>query len=180
MNCRSAVLLSGAIMLAACQEEPRLVYVPSTEPEMELLVAASATEVSVGEPVILHAERRSRGEWKQVEKSSLGGEQCWLGRPPPAREPEISDNIRWEALPAEHARFKTAYRNDRTREVVFLKAGTVTLESSSAVWCRPHKARGKPIRILVRENAKWGQRRGKAANPSIARTHCAQYRRLSG
>jgi len=160
MNCKGTFLLSAAGILVACQGEPRLVYVPSTEPEVELLVRASATEVSVGEPVVLYAERRSRGEWKQVEKSSLTSEQCWLGRPPPTQEREVSDNLRWEALPAERARFNTVYRDDHTREVVFLEPGTFTLESSSAVWCRPNKARGQPIEILVREKTKSG-----ATNP---------------
>jgi hypothetical protein len=127
-----------------------------SEPKVELLVRASATEVFVGEPVVLHAERWSHGEWKQVERSSLTGEQCWLGRPPPVQEREVSDNLRWEALPAGSARFNTAYRDDHTREVVFLEAGTFTLESSSAVWCSPRKARGQPIRILVRPKARSG------------------------
>lgn len=150
MNCKATAFLSVAITLAACQDEPRVVYVPVTEPEVELLVRASATKVAVGESVILYAERSSRGKWKEVEKSSLDSDQCWMGRPPPDREPEVSDNLRWEALPAEHARFNTVYRNDRTREVVFSKEGAYTLESSTEIWCRPGKARGKPIRILVR------------------------------
>lgn len=76
MNCKAAALLSVATVLAACQDEPRVVYVPATEPEVELLVRASATEVSVSEPVILYAERSSRGKWKEVEKSSLDSNQC--------------------------------------------------------------------------------------------------------
>jgi len=156
MNCKATALLSAAITLAACQDEPRMVFVPSTEPEVELLVRASATEVAVGEPVILYAERSSRGKWKEVERRSLDSDQCWMGRPPPDREPEVSDNLRWEALPAEHARFNTVYRNDRTREVVFSKEGAYMLESSTEIWCRPGKARGKPIRILVRGKVESG------------------------
>ena len=139
-----------ASLLAACEGEPRLVYVPASEPQVELLVSASATAVSVGEPVILRAERSSRGQWKQVERRSLADGQCWLGRPPPEREPEVSDNVHWRAFPAEHARFNTLYREDRTREVVFLAPGAFTLESSTDIWCRPGKASGKPIRIAVR------------------------------
>ncbi len=79
MSSKGTFLLSVAAILLACQAEPRFRYVPLTEPEVELLVRASAVEVSVGEAVVLYAERRSRGEWKQVEKSSLTSEQCWLG-----------------------------------------------------------------------------------------------------
>ncbi len=143
-------LLPVATLVAACEGEPRFVYVPSAEPEVELLVSASATEVAVGEAVILRAERTSRGEWKQVRKSSLAPDQCWRGRPPPDREAEVSDNVRWEAFPSQRARFNTIYREDRTREVVFLEAGTFTLESSTEVWCRASIAKGKPIRIVVR------------------------------
>jgi hypothetical protein len=152
MSSKGTFLLSLAAILLACQAEPRFRYVPLTEPEVELLVRASAVEVSVGEPVVLYAERRSRGEWKQVEKSSLTSEQCWLGHSPPTQEQEVSDNLRWEAFLPGRARFNTAYRTDHTREVVFSEAGTFTLESSSAVWCRPNKAAsGQPIIILVRD-----------------------------
>ena len=153
---RAAFAVSVASMLTACQAEPRLVYVPAGEPQVELMVSASATEVSVDEPVILHAERRSRGEWKKVERSSLGSDQCWLGSPPPVLEREVADNLRWEALPAGGARFNVVYREDRTRELVFLKAGTFTLESSSAIWCSPNNAKGRPIKFLVRDKMKSG------------------------
>ena len=156
MNHRGICVLSIAATLVACQGEPRLVYVPLTETKVELLVRASATEVSVGEPVILRAERWTHGEWKQVEKSSLTPDQCWLGRPPPTQEAEVSDNVHWEAIPAGRARFNTAYRVDRTREVVFLEAGTFTLESSSAIWCSSKSARGRQIRIVVRDPMKPG------------------------
>jgi hypothetical protein len=135
-------------LLAACRSEPSQVYVPAGEPQVELLVSASATEVAVGEPVILRAERRSRGEWKVVERSSLAAGQCWVSTPPPEREAEVADNLRWTAVPAA-ARFNTAYRTDRTREVVFLQAGTFTLESTADFWCSTVNTHGKPIAIRV-------------------------------
>lgn len=161
MTCRGIFILTFVVALSACQAEPRLVYVPSTEPEVELVVRASATEVSVGEPVVLYAERRTGGEWKQVERKELASDKCWLGRPPPTQEPEVADNLRWEVLPPASARFNTAFRADHTREVVFLEAGTYILESSSKIWCRPGKvARGQPIKIVVGDDktgAKTGQ-----------------------
>lgn len=150
MTGKGIFLLIVVAVLSACQGEPRLVYVPSTEPEVELVVRVSATEVSVGEPVVLYAERRTGGEWKQVERKELANEQCWLRRPPPTQEQEVADNLRWDVLPPAGARFNTAFRADHTREVVFLEAGTFTLESSSTIWCRPGKvARGQPIKIVV-------------------------------
>jgi len=161
MTCKGVFILTFVVVLSACQSEPRLVYVPSTEPEVELVVWAPATEVSVGEPVVLYAKRRTGGEWKQVERKELASDQCWLSRPPPTQEPEVAGNLRWEVLPPASARFNTAFRADHTREVVFLEAGTFILESSSKIWCRPGKvAKGQPIKIVVggdKTGAKTGQ-----------------------
>ena len=153
MNNKCVFLLTVVAMISACNAEPRLVYIPSTEPEVELFVWASATEVSVGEPVVLFAERWNHGEWKQVERKKLTGGQCWLRRPPPTQEQEVADNLRWKAFPPKGAQFNTAFRADHTREVVFLEAGAFTLESSSTIWCRTGKmASGQPILILVRND----------------------------
>jgi len=138
------------LCLFACDNDPREVYVPLTEPEVELLVSASSVETSVGEPVVLYAERWQRGEWKLVKKRDLTNEDCWMRRPPANHTSEVSDNLRWVALPSSGARFNTNLRSDHTREVVFEKPGTYILESSSKIWCRPEQvAKGKPIRILV-------------------------------
>jgi len=153
MNGKDIVMVATAVALSACEAEPRLVYAPSTEPEVELLVRATANDVAVGEPVVLHAVRRNRGEWKRVERKDLAREQCWVRRPPPTDEEEVADNVRWEVRPPTGARFNTAFRPDHTREVVFSEAGTFTVESRSTIWCRPDKAaRGQPIRIVVRKN----------------------------
>ena len=140
-----ALLLAGA---SACQDEPRLVYVPVSPPQVELLVSASATEVAVDVPVVLRAERRYRGAWQQVERASLRDGQCWLGRPPPEREPEVADNLHWQASPDGSARFNVAYRSDRTREVVFSKPGSFILRATSAVYCGDD-ATARPIAINV-------------------------------
>jgi len=161
MTGKGIFILTLVAVLLACQGEPRLVYVPSTEPEVELVVRVSATEVSVGEPVVLYAERRTGGEWKQVERKELANEQRWLGRPPPTQEQEVADNLHWEVLPPAGARFNTAFRADHTREVVFSEAGTFILESSSTIWCRPGKvARGQPIKIVVGDD-KTGAKTGR-------------------
>ena len=133
---------------SACQDEPRLVYVPVSPPQVELLTSASASEVAVGAPIVLRAERRYRGEWKQVERASLPQAQCWLGRPPPEYEAEVSDNLHWRASPESAARFNVIYREDRTREVVFSQAGTFILRASSVVYCG-EDVDAKPISIKV-------------------------------
>jgi hypothetical protein len=155
------IVLICLLGLSACDVDPREVYVPLTEPEVELVVRTSATEVSIGEPVVLYAERWSRGEWKLVEKKDLAKEQCWLRHPPENHEKEISDRLRWEAFPSKGVRFNTNFRADHTREVIFDEPGTFILDSSFKIWCRSEKvAKGDTIRILVRN----GNGRAKASH----------------
>lgn len=146
-------ILASMLGLPSCETGPREVFVPLTEPAVELVVRASASEVLVGEPVVLYAERRNWGEWKLVEKKQMAREQCWLRHPPPNQEKEVSDNLRWDALPSKSARFNTTFRGDHTREVIFGEPGTFILESSSKIPCRPeNEAKGKPIKIVVRSD----------------------------
>ena len=142
-------LLPGALFCAACEKEPRLVYVPASPVEVELLVSASATEVTVGAPVVLHAERYYRGRWKEVERTSLPDGQCWMGRPPPDREAEVADNLDWKSSPSDPVRFNVVYRQDRTREVVFSQPGRYVLNATSVVYCGSPVG-AKPITISVR------------------------------
>lgn len=144
-------VLVSILGLPACDSDPQEVYVPVTEPEVEIVVSASATEVSVGEPVVLFAVRRNLGMWKQIKRKELAREQCWLRRPPPEYEKEVSDNLRWEALPSKGAHFNTNIRSDHTREVLFVEPGMFILESRSRIPCHPGKdAKGKPIKIWVK------------------------------
>lgn len=146
-------VLTSILGLLACEADPHEVYVPSTEPEIELVVRASAHEVSIGEPVVLYAERWNRGEWKLVKRKELTHEQCWLRHQPPNQETEVSDNLRWEVVPSGSFRFNTTLRTDHTREVVFSEAGTFVLKPSSKIPCRLEKeAKGKPITIVVRSD----------------------------
>ena len=142
------------LVFLACDSGPLRVFVPTTEPEVVIVVRASATEVSVGDPVVLFAERWNRGEWKLVARKKLAPQQCWLRHPPSQKEKEVADNLRWQAFPSEGARLNTDFRADHTRVVFFEEPGTYILESSSKIWCVPEKiARGKPIKIAVHEHA---------------------------
>ena len=142
--------LAAALLASACQQESRWVYVPVVPPEVELAVQPSASSAAVGEAVLLHGQRRYRGTWKQVEKASISPEQCWLARPPPEREPEVADNLHWQAVPGSGARFNTGLRSDRAREVVFSEPGTYVLHATSAVWCGPAGGvQAKPFSITI-------------------------------
>jgi hypothetical protein len=149
---RARFLVLAAIGLAAaCESAPTRVYVPDGPSEVTLIIGASTRDVAVGQPVVLHAERFSRGRWTQVDRATLADGQCWMAQPPPARELEVADNVHWRVTPQVPARFNTAFRSDHTREVTFSRAGTYTVEASTAVWCGAAAgARAAPIMIQVR------------------------------
>lgn len=151
MTAKYIVALVSVLSLSACDKGPPEVYVPLTEPEVELKVRASATEVSVGEPVTLYAERWNHGKWILVERKELASEQCWLRHPPEYHERDVADNLRWEAIPSKGVRFNVGVRVDHARTVIFENPGEFILESRSKVWCRPDKEeKGRAIKISVR------------------------------
>src|SRR5690349_1214665 len=83
------------LLSVGCSPAPRTVFVPAGPPAVTLTLHASASEVEVGTPVILRAERRSGGAWREVAKDSHPADACWLATPPPAHEDEVADNLRW-------------------------------------------------------------------------------------
>lgn len=141
----------AALSLSACSGEGDLVFVPIATPQVELSVSASPVEVSVGEAVVLRATRRYRAEWRRVSRGSLAPDQCWLHRAPPEWEPEVADNLSWQASVPSAAKFNTSPRPDRAREVVFSEPGEYVLRASSAVWCGPPAGvRAKDLVVRVR------------------------------
>ena len=148
-------LVSGLVALAllGCDRTPRVVYVPASAQSVELDVRASATEVSVGDAVVLRAIRWNRGEWEKTRKRELAPDDCWMQRPPPEREAEVAANLQWTVAPGSGFRFNIEPRADHAREVVFERPGTFVLKPSSAIWCGSGEATGRPIRIVVRESA---------------------------
>src|SRR5262245_38095621 len=135
MRAALSVLLPAIVVASACQSEPTRVFVPDGPSEVTLIIGASTREVAVDQPVVLHAERVTRGRWQQVDRATLAEGRCWMAQPPPARELEVADNVRWRVTPQVPARFNTAFRRDHTREVTFSRAGSYTVEATSAVWC---------------------------------------------
>jgi hypothetical protein len=144
-----SVLLPATLLTPACGSEPARVHVPDGPTAVRLVIAASATETTVGQPVVLHAERFDAGRWKEVDRAALPDGRCWLVRPPPAHEAEVADNVRWQVTPPGAARFNTAIRPDHTREVTFTRPGRYVVEATTAVWCGPATG-APPLAIEVR------------------------------
>ncbi|MDH3206658.1 MAG: hypothetical protein OEO79_08600 [Gemmatimonadota bacterium] len=137
---------------AGCGPEPAVVFVPSDTFEEELFVMTARGEVArirVGEPLVLHAQRRS-GPWKAATEDEVEPEACTLSSPPPQLEAEVAAQVRWIVAPEGSAVFNSDLRADGTREVRFEEAGVYVLTAESSSWCGT-PFRGGELRIEVVE-----------------------------
>ena len=142
------VLVSASAM--GCKQQSPMVYVLDGPQQVTLTASASATEVKAGETVVLHAQRRSVGKWKQIPRDQLTQGQCWLYTPPPELEEEVADNVEWEVQPENAVRFDTTFRMDHTRPATMMAKGRITLRPLTAVRCEKDRVEeGRPIHIQV-------------------------------
>ena len=132
-----AVGLAALLSALACSSEPAVLFVAG-DGFVEVIEAATdrgeSPVLRVGEPLVLRA-RRSAGPWRPIDVAALGEGVCAWGEEPPPVEPEVADNLRWIATPAEPATFNIAYRQDHTREVRFAAPGEYVLVGQSDVDC---------------------------------------------
>ena len=146
-----AIPLCAAVMLASgCEQQQPMVYVLEGQQEVTLTASASAKTVKVGETVVLHAQRRTVGKWKQIPRDQLTPGQCWLYTAPPELEQEVAASIDWEMLPENAVRFDNAVRMDQTRIATMMVRGRVTLRPLTTVRCEKDRIEeGDPIRFEV-------------------------------
>ena len=146
-----AIPLCAAVMLASgCEQQQPMVYVLEGQQQVTLTASASAKTVKVGETVVLHAQRRTVGKWKQIPRDQLTPGQCWLYTAPPELEQEVAASIDWEMLPENAVRFDNAVRMDQTRIATMMVRGRVTLRPLTTVRCEKDRIEeGDPIRFEV-------------------------------
>jgi hypothetical protein len=146
-----AIPLCTAVMFASgCEQQQPLVYVLEGTQEVTLTASASATTVKAGESVVLHAQRRSVGKWKQIPRDQLTPGQCWLYTAPPEFEQEVAASIDWEVTPENAVRFDNAVRMDQTRIATMVVRGRVSLRPLTTVRCEKDRiVEGAPIRFEV-------------------------------
>ena len=133
-----------------CKQQAPRVYVLESPQEVTLTVSASATRVPRGETVVLHAERRSVGKWKQIPRDQLTPGQCWLYRPPPQVEPEVADNVEWEIIPDRGIQLDPTFQMDHSRVALMAVPGKYTLTAYTAVTCEKDRVvQGPTIEIEV-------------------------------
>lgn len=118
-----------------CKQQAPLVYVLESPQEVTLTASASAARVPRGETVVLHAQRRSVGKWKQIPRDQLTRDQCWRYVPPPELEPEVADKVEWEIIPDRGMQLDSALRFDHTRVAVMIVPGKYRVTAYSAVTC---------------------------------------------
>lgn len=154
LSLRPSLIAAGsvlaAVVLQACDRMPEFVYVLEAPQVVELTASASSPSIAVGEPVVLYAERRTRGSWLRIPSRDLKPGQCWMAALPPEHEAAVSDNLHWRVEPDGAATFNADFRSDHTRTVVLSKPGVFTLTPSTAVWCEPGRTVvTTPLRIEV-------------------------------
>ena len=143
-------LCVAAMLISSCEQQQPMVYVLEGPQDVTLTASASATTLKVGETVVLHAQRRAVGKWKQIPRDQLTPGQCWLYTAPPELEQEVAGSIDWEVLPNNAVRFDNAVRMDQTRVATMLVRGRVTLRPLTTVRCEKDRIEeGSPIRFEV-------------------------------
>ena len=148
---RVVATLSLLAVLQGCDDgPPRLVYVLQAPQSVELTASASNIRVKSGTPFVLHATRKTQGDWKQIPSRDLASDQCWMAAVPKAEEPEVADNVLWRVEPALGVQFNADFRPNRTREVTVVHPGTYTFRASNGVWCEPGRTvSAAPFQVTV-------------------------------
>jgi hypothetical protein len=143
--------LSAALLFASgCEQQQPTVYVLEGPQDITLTSSASATNVPVGETVVLHVKQRAVGKWKQIPRDQLTPGQCWLYTPPPEVEEEVAHSVEWEVHPENAVRFDATFRMDHTRVATMMVRGRITLRPLTTVRCEKDRVEeGPPIRIEV-------------------------------
>jgi hypothetical protein len=141
---------AASVFAPGCEQQQPMVYVLDGQQEVTLTPSASATTVKVGETVVLHAQRRTVGKWKQIPRDQLTPGQCWLYTQPPEQEQEVAGSIDWEIQPENAVRFDNAVRMDQTRIATMVVRGRVTLRPLTTVRCEKDRIEeGPPLRFEV-------------------------------
>ena len=149
---RSALsIVLVAALVAGCKQQSPMVYVLEGPQDVTLTASASTKQAKAGETVVLHAQRRSVGKWKQIPRDQLTPGQCWVYTPPAEMEDEVADNVEWEVQPEGAMRLDGTFRMDHTRfGTVMMTKGRITLRPRTAVRCEKDRVEeGRPIHIEV-------------------------------
>lgn len=146
------MLLIPAVLavVAGCEQRGPFVYVLDSPQSVVLTASASPSKVQQGETVVLHVERRTSGQWKQIARGELTPGQCWVYRPPVELEPEVAHSVQWAVVPEGAVEFHTEYQLNQTRAATMTAKGKVTLTPISTPTCEGDRSvAGRSVEIEV-------------------------------
>ncbi|MDX1647696.1 MAG: hypothetical protein R3304_11175 [Longimicrobiales bacterium] len=126
---------------SACGGDDTVVYVPGPGfvEDLHLITGRGFTpRVEVGEPLVLHAQRRS-GPWIPAERRRVGDEECVSPILPPQLEAEVAARVTWLVDPQGRATLN-AGTEAGTMEVRFDGPGTYFVTAQAPSPC------GDPLR----------------------------------
>lgn len=137
-------------LVAGCEQRGPFVYVLDGTQTVVLKATATATQVQLGEKVVLHVERQTTGNWQRVARGDLKPGQCWVYRPPVEVEPEVAQGVQWVVEPERAVEFHTDYQMDQSRVATMMTKGTIKLTPVAKVTCEEgREVEGTPIEIEV-------------------------------
>lgn len=148
----TSALLTAALlgMVTGCGQQGNLVYVLEEPQSVTLTASASALSVQQGETVVLRAERRASGKWKQIPLNQVRSGQCWVYLPPAELEAAVADGVQWVVMPEGAVAFNPEIRMDHTKIATMNVKGTIILKPLSPVKCEPDRVvEGPSIQIEV-------------------------------
>lgn len=148
---RWASLLLAPVLLAGCRGDDTVVYVPGPSfiESLHLTTSRRArARVQLGEPLVLHAQRRS-GPWLATTAGEVEEGQCTSPTPPPELEIEVADRVTWLVSPQGHASLAPADEGRGAMEVRFDSVGTYHLSAESPSLCgEPFRGRTLVVEVV--------------------------------
>lgn len=147
-----SMFLSAAVLavVAGCEQRGPFVYVLDSPQSVTLTATASQSKVQQGETVVLHVERRTKGNWRRISRGELAPGQCWVYRPPVEVEPEVAHSIQWVVEPEGAVAFHREIQLDQSRLATMNVPGTIELTPVSTVKCEEGRTvEGAPLEIEV-------------------------------
>ena len=129
--------LALVISQAACGGDDTVVYVPGASFVESLYVTTARgaqVRARLGDPVLLHAQRRS-GPWVPVEAGDVEEGQCTSPTLPEQLEIEVADRVTWLIDPQGHATLRPSAEEEGAMEIRFDSVGTYRLTAESPSAC---------------------------------------------
>ncbi|TBW58859.1 hypothetical protein EZI54_03020 [Marinobacter halodurans] len=123
------------LFLNGCSDqESSKMYVPGPDFQQSLKITIAEDQVSVGNEILLTAERQSSGFVEVQEAETKGA--CSFTSKPPELETNVALNIQWIVEPS-NASYEFSFSKAGDRTIAFARPGVYTIQARSSLWCPP-------------------------------------------